>query len=185
MARYRVGLETRQRILAATREMLGEEGLLSTTLKAITDRAGVGAGSFYNLFDSKEAAVWEVLSQAIEAVDPHPDEAGSETVDELVAAFVAFTIGDADLARIFLQLAAAALTDEFVADRIARSHLRRVQRFTAAIRRQSPQLTTAEATMHAEVMLASLAGLAVRLGLDPDFDFAAHVARLPRLPTAR
>lgn len=182
MARYRVGLETRQRILAATREVLGEDGLESTTLKAITDRAGVGAGSFYNLFDSKEEAVWEVLSEAIAAVDPDPDGLGSEGVDDLIDAFTAFVTGDVTLARIHIQLAAAALTDPTVADRIQRSHLRRVERFSAALRREHPGLAPEVAAEHAELLVAALTGLTMRYGFDPAFDFAAHAAHLPRRP---
>ena len=43
MARYRVGLETRERILGATRELLAEGGVDAVTLKAIAARAEVGA----------------------------------------------------------------------------------------------------------------------------------------------
>ncbi len=39
MARYRVGIETRTRILDAVRHLLGDVGFDGTTLKAITDRA--------------------------------------------------------------------------------------------------------------------------------------------------
>ena len=46
MARYRVGLETRRRILDATREALAEDGLNDLTLKAITERADVGGVSY-------------------------------------------------------------------------------------------------------------------------------------------
>ncbi len=183
MARYRVGMETRARILGATREVLGEQGLESATLKAITDRAEVGAGSFYNLFDSKEAAIWEVLAEAITAVDPDPDGHGTETVDDLVDAFVRFVTGDtATLARIHLQLAGIALTAPDVAAPIARSHERRVQRFSAAMRRADPDLAEHEAVAHAEILLGALTGLAIRTGMDDEFDLATAAARLPRLP---
>jgi AcrR family transcriptional regulator len=183
MARYRVGIETRERILEATLQVLGEQGLESATLKAITDRAGVGAGSFYNLFESKEAAIWEVLAEAITAVDPDPDGHGSETVDDLVEAFVNFVTGDtATLARIHLQLAGIALTAPDVAAPIARSHARRVDRFRAAMLRHDPDLDEATAVAHAELLLSALTGLAIRTGMDPDFDLAVHAAALPRHP---
>jgi AcrR family transcriptional regulator len=183
MARYRVGLETRDRILHATREVLGEQGLDRTTLKAITHRAGVGAGSFYNLFDSKEEAVLEVLREAIMAVDPHPDGIGQEALDELVDAFVSFVVGPtATLARIYDQLAASALTEQRIASRLQRSHQRRVERFTAALRRSRPGLDVTAARTHAEVLLAALMGLALRYVLDPDFDIEGHAAELVHLP---
>lgn len=183
MARYRVGLATRERILEATLEVLAEEGLVSTTLKAITDRAGVGAGSFYNLFSSKEEAVWEVLSNAISAVDPDPEGLGSETVEDLVNAFVQFVIGDdAVLSRIYLQLAASALTDDEVAARVGRAQERRVDRFRAALARQYPDASPDVVATHAEVLVASLTGMTVRQGYDPTFDFARHARLLPTDP---
>lgn len=184
MARYRVGLETRARILEATREVLSEAGLEHATLKAITERAGVGAGSFYNLFGSKEAAVFEVLRESIAAVDPDPSGLGKETLADLVDAFVTFVRSDsAPLAKIHLQLMGSAQTDDEVADRLRRSHLRRVERFGEAIRREHPDLTTADAAEEAELLLGALLGLAVRAGMDPAFDFKRHVgvlaARIP------
>ena len=73
MARYQVGIRTERKILEATRELLAEGGLDAVTLKAICDRAGVQAGSFYNIFPSKEQAIMQVAREAIQAVDPDPD----------------------------------------------------------------------------------------------------------------
>ena len=183
MARYRVGLATRDRILEATLEVLAEQGLVSTTLKSITERAGVGAGSFYNLFSSKEEAVWEVLSNAISAVDPDPEGLGSETVEDLVNAFVQFVIGDdAVLSRIYLQLAASALTDDEVAARVGRAQERRVDRFRAALAREHPDVPGEVVTIHAELLVATLTGMTVRQGYDPTFDFAHHARLLPTDP---
>ena len=184
MARYRVGLETRARILSATRDVLGEHGLESTTLKAITDRAHVGAGSFYNLFDSKEAAILEVLREAIVAVDPDPAGLGRESLDDLIDAFVVFVTSEesAALARIHVQLASSALTDPVIADRMARSHRRRVERFAAAILRDHDDVSRDDAQRHAEILLAALTGLALQWIWDPTFDYAGHAARLPRRP---
>ena len=186
MARYRVGLETRARILAATRDVLGEQGLENTTLKAITDRAGVGAGSFYNLFDSKEAAVLEVLREAIVAIDPDPAGMGRESLDDLVGAFVGFVTSPetASLARIHVQLASSALTDPKIADRMVRSHRARVERFAAAIVRDQGDVDEQDAQRHAEILLAALTGLALQWIWDPSFDYASHAAHLPRRPLA-
>ena len=90
MARYQVGIRTEARILEATRELLGEFGLDGTTLKAICERAGVRVGSFYNLFDSKETVVLRVVAEAIAAVDPDPAHLGTETLNDLVEAYIAF-----------------------------------------------------------------------------------------------
>ncbi|GGI08322.1 TetR/AcrR family transcriptional regulator [Egicoccus halophilus] len=179
MARYRVGLQTRERILHATRRLVSELGVEAVTLKAITDEAGVGAGSFYNLFESKEAAVFEVVREAIEAVDPDPARAGTDSLDELVDAFVAFLTDDRPIARIYLQLAVGrGLTDADVGARTMRSHRWRVERFADAWRREDRTLTSAESQALAETLLAGLTGLGITALLDPDFDMRAHARRL-------
>lgn len=181
MARYRVGLETRRRILDATREVLAEDGLNDLTLKAITDRAGVGAGSFYNLFDSKETAILEVVREAIEAVDPDPAGLGKEGVDDLTHAFVAFFVDPrtALAARIYLQLAlAGALTDEAVAARVERHHRARVERFAAAFARDHEELHRERASELAERLLAALMGACLTWVVDPDFPLDDHAMAL-------
>jgi AcrR family transcriptional regulator len=178
VARYRVGIQTRDRILRATRRLLSEVGIEGVTLKAITDQAGVGAGSFYNLFDSKEAAVFEVVREAIEAVDPDPEGEGTDSLADLVDAFVAFMTGSSPIARIYLQLAGRGLTDPTVAARVMRSHHRRVERFADAWQREDPTLTAEEATAEAEQMLAALTGFGLSALMDPTFDMRAHAVRL-------
>jgi AcrR family transcriptional regulator len=180
MARYRVGIETRARILDATRELLAEQAATDVTLKAITERAGVGAGSFYNLFASKDAAVLEVVRAAIEAVDPDPAGLGRERVDELVDALVSFFVHPrtAVAARIYLQLAVAgALQDESMAHRVRRHHQARVRRFAAAFEREHPELDADEARLRAERLLASVMGACMVWLLDPSVDLPAQ-ARL-------
>jgi AcrR family transcriptional regulator len=178
MARYRVGLETRERILAATRRLLAEVGIEGVTLKAITAQASVGAGSFYNLFGSKDDAVFEVVREAIEAVDPDPAGAGTDSLEDLVDAFVAFMTGSSPIARIYLQLAGRGLTDPQVAARVLRSHRRRVERFADAWQRHDPTLGAAEAEARAETLLAALTGLGMTSLLDPSFDMGAHARAL-------
>ena len=180
MARYRVGLETRERILEATRNLLAESGVDGITLKRITSEAGVGVGSFYNLFDSKEAAVFEVIRDALDAVDPHPGGASSDTLEELVDAFVTFMTGSSTIARIYLQLAGLGLTDPAIASRVLRSHRRRVQRFAAACLRADPTLGEESARERAETIMAALTGLGLTALIDPSFDMRAHAVRLLR-----
>lgn len=178
MARYRVGLETRRRILDACRWVLGDRGLEGATLKAICERAEVGAGSFYNLFDSKEACVLEVVNEAIRAVDPDP--AGEhDSVAELAAAFVRFTTGNPDLARIYLQIAVGgSLTDAGLSRRLLRHHERRVERFAHALRQQDGALSATQARLDAHSLLATLTGLALYWLVDPSQPFEQQVQAL-------
>ena len=176
MARNRVGLETRDRILAATRDLLAEGGLEGATLKAICQRAGIQPGSFYNLFGSKDEVVLTVVRQAITAVDPDPSGTGTDSVSDLVAAYVRFITEEEPLARVYLRIAVGgALTDGAMAGRVLRHHQARVARFADAMDRASLDEGNA---LRAEAVVAALNGYALQSLLDPGFDFAVHAERL-------
>jgi AcrR family transcriptional regulator len=55
------GLATRERLLAAARELIEERGYGSASVAAIADRAGVAAGTLYRHFASKEDLFVEVF----------------------------------------------------------------------------------------------------------------------------
>lgn len=172
MARYQAGIRTEARIVDATRSLLAEGGLEATTLKAICEEAGVKAGSFYNLFDSKEAVVMRVVRESIDAVDPDPDGAGTDTVDDLVAAFIRFFLEQPEMAKVYVIAAVTAeATDNGARRRFLRHHLRRVERFADAMARHDETLTPDAATMRAEILLGALDGLAFRWTIDSSFEF--------------
>jgi len=178
MARYKAGLRTEAKILEATRELLGELGFEGTTLKAICDRAGIRAGSFYNLFGTKEEAIIRVVRESLVALDPDPEGEGNDTLNELIDAFVTFTDGDPTLPRIYLQIAVTgAMTDDVIRQRVLHHHAERVRRFGDAILRENPQLTRDQAESEAETLLATLHGLALRKAMEPDFPVAEHAHR--------
>jgi AcrR family transcriptional regulator len=184
--RNRAGLETRERILDATRSLLSERGLDGTTVKAICDLAGVRAGSFYNLFDSKEQVVLGVMREAVTAVDPDPEGKGSDTVTDLVEAYIRFVQGEPTLARVYLVVAInGSLTDRAIAQRALRHHRERVARFSSALRRERPELSEAEITDRVEALLAALNGYTMQSLLEPAFDFAAHARRLLTMEPSR
>lgn len=184
MARYQPGIRAEARIIEATGELLAETGLDGTTLKAICDRAGVKAGSFYNLFGSKDEAVLRVVRQAINAVDPHHEGEGPDTVAELVEAYARFITEQPTVARIYLQIAVrGGLTDNAMAARFLRHHEERVQRFAAAI--SGSGAPDEDPVMRAEVLVGTLNGLAFRWALRPDFDFRAHLAAIATETTTR
>lgn len=47
------GAETKRRIFAAAEEVFSEQGYLQASVSRITERAGVGQGTFYLYFASK------------------------------------------------------------------------------------------------------------------------------------
>ncbi|MEZ5174837.1 MAG: helix-turn-helix domain-containing protein [Acidimicrobiia bacterium] len=172
MARYQAGLRTETRIIDATRSLLAEGGLEGTTLQAICERADVKAGSFYNLFDSKEEAVIRVVREAIDAVDPDPEGAGTDTVDDLVAAFVRFFVEQPEMARVYVLAAVnTESSNNGARRRFLRHHQRRVERFADAMARNGSTIGPDEAVVHAELLLGALDGLAFRWAIDPTFDF--------------
>lgn len=179
MARYQPGLRTEARIIDATRDLLGEVGLDGTTLKEICDRAGIRAGSFYNLFESKEEVVLRVVGEAIAAVDPDPEHRQTDRIADLVDAYIAFVTGSPNLAKIYLQIAVSgALADGALHKSVVGHHQRRVQRFAAALRRTPGRATDGDEEAAAELLLAALNGLAFRWALEPGFDFAGHARRV-------
>ena len=183
MARYQQGRETRRRILAASRDLLAEVGLEGTTIKAICERAEIGAGSFYNLFGSKEEAILAVVAEAIAAVDPAEQHGRGEeeSVRDLVDAYLRFVTEDPGAARIYLQAAVAwGLHDPTLAHRFRRHQKRRVERLEAALGRERPDRSPEERRATAEFLLASLNGVAMTWLLDPETDLEAHRTRLLR-----
>lgn len=59
-------LKTRERILAAARELFAEQGYTAASISKIAKRADVLAGSIYWAFESKEKLFAEVLTEASE-----------------------------------------------------------------------------------------------------------------------
>jgi AcrR family transcriptional regulator len=170
--RYKTGIETRARIVEATRELLAETGLDGITLQAICTRAGVRSGSFYNLFESKDEVVLTVVREAIEAVDPDPEGTGTDTVADLVEAYVTFIETRPDLARIYAQMAVAGSSPANLRGRVLRHHRRRVERFGNAMARERPDLSPAEARRRGELLVAGLNGAALFTMIDGDRSFA-------------
>lgn len=112
----RDALDNRQRILAVAREALGEEG--GASLTAIAKRAGVGIGTLYRHFPTREALIVELyrhdiqhlidLAPALAASRP-PLEALREWFDE-VARYGQLKYG---VAEVIHAAAGGGLDDEY------------------------------------------------------------------------
>ncbi len=177
--RNRAGLETRDKILSAAKTVLAERGLDGLTVKAICDRAGIRAGSFYNLFDSKEQVTLTIVREAITAIDPDPDRTGTDHVRDLVEAYITFVESQPELAKVYLTIAlSGGLTDGSLTQRILRHHQERLDRFFDALRRDRPDLDESAVRERSEALVAALNGYAFHEVLDPKFDFAGHARRL-------
>lgn len=66
--------ETRRRLVQATFELHGEQGIAATTMKQIADRAGVGVGTVYHHFATLDDTIM-ACGQMVMATNPAPTEA--------------------------------------------------------------------------------------------------------------
>ena len=112
---YRLGrrkasvVDTRERILAAAREVLEENGMAGFTINAVSERAGVARMTVYYQFKSK-AALLDTLLDALAAsslVDRFTVDGRDpfEALTEFIAAFVGFWASDRVVIRRLRSLA--------------------------------------------------------------------------------
>jgi AcrR family transcriptional regulator len=183
--RYKAGLETRDRILESTRSQIAEFGLEGTTIKSICDSAGVLPGSFYNLFDSKEQAILTAVRSAIDAVDPDPEQEGTDTLNDLIEAYTRFVDEEGELARVYIRIAvASAQSSPELTGRILRHHEGRVKRFKDALMRERPDLGDPEAAFRAEGLVSALNGVTLHRTIDPTFDVGKYARLLLGVATS-
>lgn len=52
--------ETRRKLIAAAKKVIGEKGLVNTSIEEITEACGVSKGTFYTYFKRKEDIVFEL-----------------------------------------------------------------------------------------------------------------------------
>ncbi|MBO2447898.1 TetR/AcrR family transcriptional regulator [Actinomadura barringtoniae] len=83
------GTRTRERLIAAAREVFEQRGFLDTRVSHITRHAKVAYGSFYTYFPSKEAVFLEVADRLFEDMtqsSPVPPDPESSPADASPAA---------------------------------------------------------------------------------------------------
>lgn len=66
-------IRTRQILLESAHALMSEKGVDGTTILEITDRAGVGFGTFYNYFESKDDIAAAVLDCVIDSLGRRND----------------------------------------------------------------------------------------------------------------
>jgi AcrR family transcriptional regulator len=71
--RARKAAQTRRRLLDAAREQLAHDGPESVTIQAITTRADIGQGTFYNYFASRDEMIDEVIFDVVEGMGQRLD----------------------------------------------------------------------------------------------------------------
>lgn len=81
-------LETRQRLLTSAAKLLMQVNYDDLTVRAITDDADVGYGTFYLHFRDKDEIVWEIIAAIIKQTD-EIFKSHTESLDSPVREFVA------------------------------------------------------------------------------------------------
>jgi len=89
-------LRTRGRLLRAAYELMSDAGVDDTSIHAITERADVGFGTFYNYFDSKDDIAANVLDCVIDNLGRRNDlvtkELGEDDPVTIVASSVRLVV---------------------------------------------------------------------------------------------
>jgi AcrR family transcriptional regulator len=95
-----------ERVLAAGTNLFYESGFLATTIRAITGACGLTAPAYYNHFDSKEALLYTIISDANSALEAQLDSLQlnnaepAEALRRLVKTLVEFNLARPKDARI-------------------------------------------------------------------------------------
>lgn len=103
-------LRTRAKLIAAGRALIAEQGVDGLQVAEITQRAGVGAGSFYNHFESKDefvdAVVAELLAELTESmvIGPPDVDDPAEIVCDAMRRFVRLAYDDPEFARLVVRV---------------------------------------------------------------------------------
>ena len=151
-----------QRILDAAREVLGESGA-DASMEEIAARAGVGVGTVYRRFASKDALIGELLRLALEelmaAVDRSLARTDGHGLEELLRAFGQSFADHARYANLFLERPA-----NDAATRRVRAAIGELTARAAAAGTVSPDVTAGDVM----ALVLGMRGLAQAAGeLDP------------------
>jgi len=79
---------TRERIIKAAAKLFAREGWESTTTRGIAAAAGIAAGTLFNYFESKEAIVAELISEALARAQQEIEKRDDETLEEELFTFI-------------------------------------------------------------------------------------------------
>jgi AcrR family transcriptional regulator len=87
-------LRTRARLIEAARRIAATRGIEATPISEITEEAGVGVGSFYNHFATKEELLEAVISDTFEAHGAALDRIheGKDDIAEILAQNIRLTM---------------------------------------------------------------------------------------------
>jgi AcrR family transcriptional regulator len=99
---------TREKLLAAAVEAIGEKGFEAVSLDEIAARAGLTKGAIYDHFGSKDGVIRAVMEKEWKPI-PFPEGAASAPVEARMRAFADQVVSQGDETRLRLPLQSAFL----------------------------------------------------------------------------
>ena len=79
---------TRERIIKVAAKLFASEGWENTTTRGIAAAAGIATGTLFNYFESKEAIVAELISEALARAQQEIAKRDGETLEEELFTFI-------------------------------------------------------------------------------------------------
>jgi AcrR family transcriptional regulator len=125
---------TRERIIKVAAKLFVKEGWDNTTTRGIASAAGIANGTLFNYFDSKEAIVAELISEAIAQAQQETQKRDDETLEEELFTFIWTELSSLRQYRKFLAQAAETILNplrrhaqESAGESIRTNHLEAVE----------------------------------------------------------
>ena len=156
------GEATRQKLLLAAEAEFGERGFAKASVSSITRRAGIGQGTFYLYFPSKEAVLSELVRHMGRELRRALSDATAGLTHRLeveqrgLEAFIAFSLAHRNLYRIVME-------SQFVDETVYREYYRTLaQAYTSGLEnaQEKGQIRSGDA----ETQAWALMGIAHFLG---------------------
>lgn len=170
----------RERLVAAATELMSSGGPSALTVTAVAERADLGAGTFYNYFDSREAIVAAVVNDAVESLGRRLD-ALTRDMDDAAEIFgfslrhlVATAVGDPLWGWLLVRLG---LTQEELASTLGPRAERDLAKGVASGRFAIPDLGVATAMTFGALLGTLHAHLRDESTEDPGPVFAEYMLR--------
>ena len=125
---------TRERIIRTAAKLFSRKGYENATTRDIAARAGIAAGTLFNYFESKEAIVAALISDALARAQEELSEGGNQTLEEELFTLIWTELCALEAYRNFLAQAAETILSplrrysrESAGDEIRTNHLETVE----------------------------------------------------------
>src|ERR1700730_16158794 len=173
-AKVKVSGDTREKIIKSAFTVLSRQGYENTSIKDITDEAGVAQGLVHYYFKSKQQLVLVVLLEVCKKMDVYTAE-GTEGTEGALAAFENFKAllrAHGDAHTLYIQLIGVGLHDKEIGDglrqniRTSRDKVEDLARQVLAEREADPR----PARSIAGAVQGGVIGIMVQKMVDPEFD---------------